>query len=97
MSVTAATAQIHDRGYRRYDGRRLGRMHAIRSLTRHSFQRILGLRRPARYKILPFLCVIIAYLPAAVFVGVIALIPLVVVVFALQRYIVRGLTLGAVK
>ncbi len=29
--------------------------------------------------------------------GVIALIPLVVVVFALQRYIVRGLTLGAVK
>lgn len=29
--------------------------------------------------------------------GVIALLPLLVVVFALQRYIVRGLTLGAVK
>jgi multiple sugar transport system permease protein len=29
--------------------------------------------------------------------GVIALLPLLLVVFALQRYIVRGLTLGAVK
>jgi multiple sugar transport system permease protein len=29
--------------------------------------------------------------------GVIALLPLIFVVFALQRYIVRGLTLGAVK
>ena len=29
--------------------------------------------------------------------GVIALLPLLFVVFALQRYIVRGLTLGAVK
>src|SRR5262249_36421076 len=48
---------------------------ALRRLARHTFQRILGLRRPARYKILPFLAVIIAYLPAAVFVGIIALIP----------------------
>jgi ABC-2 type transport system permease protein len=73
--MTVADARIHDQGYRRYDGPRLGPSHAVRALARHTFQRILGLRRPARYKVLPFLCVIIAYLPAAVFVGIIALVP----------------------
>lgn len=73
--MTVADARIHEQGYRRYDGPRLGTAHAVRALARHTFQRILGLRRPARYKILPFLSVIIAYLPAAVFVGIIALVP----------------------
>ena len=71
--MSVSDARIHDQGYRRYDGPRLGTRHAVRSLARHTFQRILGLRRPARYKILPFLSVIIAYLPAAVFIGVCAL------------------------
>lgn len=75
LSTADGTTRIHDRGYRRYTGTRLGTAHAVRSVARHTFQRILGLRRPARYKVLPFLCVIIAYLPAAVFVGVVALIP----------------------
>jgi ABC-2 type transport system permease protein len=75
LSSADGSARIHERGYRRYDGPRLGRAHAVRSLARHTLQRILGLRRPARYKILPFLSVIFAYLPAAVFVGVIALLP----------------------
>jgi ABC-2 type transport system permease protein len=35
----------------------------------------MGLRRPARSKVLPFLSVIIAYLPALVFVGIVALLP----------------------
>jgi ABC-2 type transport system permease protein len=78
--LSAATSQtgaarIHDRGPRRYIGRRLGTAHAVRSLARHTYQRVLGLRRPARHKVLPFLSVIIAYLPAAVFVGVVALFP----------------------
>jgi ABC-2 type transport system permease protein len=68
-------AVIHERGYRRYEGRREGSAHAIGALALHTFQRIMGLRRPARHKVLPFLSVIIAYLPAAVFVGVIALFP----------------------
>lgn len=75
MTELDGAARIHDQGYRRYDGPRLGTAHAVRSLSRHTFQRILGLKRPARYKVLPFLCVIIAYLPAAVFVGIIALLP----------------------
>ena len=48
-------ARIHDAGYRRYTGVRLGPSQAIRSLTRHTAQRVMGLRRPARYKALPFL------------------------------------------
>jgi ABC-2 type transport system permease protein len=68
-------AVIHERGYRRYEGERAGWGHAVGALSLHTFQRIMGLRRPARHKVLPFLSVIIAYLPAAVFVGVIALFP----------------------
>jgi ABC-2 type transport system permease protein len=44
-------------------------------LARHTFQRVLGLRRPARNKILPFLAVGIAYLPAITFIGLLAFLP----------------------
>jgi ABC-2 type transport system permease protein len=68
-------ARILDRGYRRYDGPRLGPLHAQRSVLLHTVQRVLGLRRPARSKVLPFLAIIIAYLPAATFIGLVALLP----------------------
>jgi ABC-2 type transport system permease protein len=68
-------ARIVDQGYRRYEGRRLGVRGAVRSLAWHSVLRALGLRRPAWAKLLPIASVGIAYLPAAVFVGVAALLP----------------------
>jgi ABC-2 type transport system permease protein len=68
-------ARILDRGYRTYDGPRLGPSGAVRSLVRHTSRRVLGIRRPARTKILPVLAAVIAYLPAIVFVGIAALIP----------------------
>jgi ABC-2 type transport system permease protein len=68
-------ARILDRGYRTYDGPRLGPAGAVRSLVRHTTRRVLGIRRPARSKILPILAAVIAYLPALVFVGIAALIP----------------------
>ncbi|HUQ39444.1 MAG TPA: hypothetical protein VM030_04770 [Acidimicrobiales bacterium] len=68
-------AVIHDRGYRPYDGPRLGQVHAVKSLTLHTLQRIFGLRRQARSKALPFIVVVLAYLPAIVFVGLSALLP----------------------
>lgn len=68
-------ARILDRGYRRYAGPR-GRIgSAIWSLVVHSVQRALGLRRSAWAKVLPVAGVLIAYLPAIVFVGGVALIP----------------------
>lgn len=68
-------AQIFEQGYRRYDGPRLGPAGSIRSLALHSMRRGLGLRRTFWAKLLPIATVVIAYLPAAVFLGFAALIP----------------------
>jgi ABC-2 type transport system permease protein len=67
-------ARIIDRGYRPYDGPRRGQRGAVLSLARATAQRVMGLRRPARAKILPILAAAIAYVPAIVFIGVAALI-----------------------
>ncbi len=68
-----ADARILDRGYRRYEGERLGVGASVRSLIIHTLQRAFGLRRTVWAKILPALAVAIAYIPAIVFVGLIAL------------------------
>jgi len=68
-------ARIYEQGYRRYDGPRLGRSAAVRSVWKHTLQRVLGLRRSARHKVLPFLAVTLAYLPAIAFIGILALVP----------------------
>ena len=73
--MTDTDARIIDRGYRRYDGPRHGATGARRALYIHSLQRALGLRRGARHKIIPFATLALAYLPAAVFVGIVALVP----------------------
>jgi ABC-2 type transport system permease protein len=68
-------ARIFDRGYRHYDGPRRGVPGAIVSLTRHSAQRALGLRRPLGAKFFPVLALAIAFIPAIVFVGIAAFVP----------------------
>lgn len=68
-------ARIIDRGYRPYDGPRLGVAGAVRSLAWHSALRALGLRRSFWAKLLPLASVGIAYVPALVFVGIAALLP----------------------
>lgn len=68
-------ARILDRRYARYDGPRFGVEHAMASLLRQTVQRCLGLRRAARWKVLPFLSIVISYLPAITFVGLAALLP----------------------
>ena len=67
-----ADARIVDRGYRRYDGPRLGEAAILRSLAVHSLRRVLGLRRPARAKALPVIVIAIAFFPAIVIVGIAA-------------------------
>ncbi len=74
MSAPPSDARIIDRGYRPYDGPRLGAAGAVRSLMKHTAQRVMGLRRPLPNKILPMLSAAIAYVPAIVFVGLAALI-----------------------
>jgi len=63
-------ARIVDRGYRRYDGPRLGEAAILRSLAVHSLRRVLGLRRPARAKALPVIVIAIAFFPAIIIVGI---------------------------
>jgi ABC-2 type transport system permease protein len=70
----SASARILDRGYRRYEGVRLGRSGAIRTLIRQTIQRSLGIRRSFWAKIFPIIAVFIAYVPAIVFVGVTVLV-----------------------
>lgn len=69
-------ARIYDRGYRRYDGERTGVAGSLRTLIRHSIRHALGLGRSARFKVLPALIVIFAYLPAVAIIGVVALFPI---------------------
>jgi ABC-2 type transport system permease protein len=68
MSETQAQAAgvIHDLGYRRYDGPRLGRAQIVRALTWHSFRSAFGIGRGVKAKIIPILAVIAICLPAFV-------------------------------
>jgi ABC-2 type transport system permease protein len=68
-------ARIIDRGYRSYDGPRSGARGAIRSLVGHSLQRALGLRRTLWAKVLPMGAILASFIPAIVFVGLVALLP----------------------
>lgn len=68
-------AQIFDRGYRTYDGPRAGVGSAMVSVFVSSVQRALGLRRKFRYKVVPIITIVLAYVPALVFMGIAILLP----------------------
>ncbi|HEY2577436.1 MAG TPA: ABC transporter permease subunit [Streptosporangiaceae bacterium] len=62
----SARGVIHDRGYRRYEGPRLGRVQIIRALLWHSFRSAFGIGRGAKAKILPVIAVVAICLPAII-------------------------------
>src|ERR1700691_2573768 len=67
MSVeTPPTGVIHDLGYRRYEGPRLGRWHIVAALTWHSSRSAFGFGRGAKAKIVPVLALAALCLPAVV-------------------------------
>lgn len=61
---------IYDLGYRGYDGRRLGRRHAVAALFRDSLRAAFGIGRGGRAKLVPIGLAVLAALPALVAVGV---------------------------
>jgi ABC-2 type transport system permease protein len=61
---------IFDRGYRTYDGPRLGPAGARRAVFKDGVRRVLGLGRKAREKIFPWVLIAIAVIAAAVFLGI---------------------------
>jgi len=71
----AGTAEIFEQGYRAYTGERAGRSGSMVSIWRASVQRGLGLRRKFRFKVVPLLTIVLAYLPALAFIGVSMLFP----------------------
>ncbi len=67
---TPNTAQILDRGYRKYGGERSGVPGAVRSVAWHTTRSILGLGRKGRHKVFPIIVAVIAFVPALVFLAV---------------------------
>jgi ABC-2 type transport system permease protein len=64
--MSAPTGVIHDIGYQRYEGARLGRGYAVRSLYTHSLRTAYGLGRSAKAKVFPWLVVAIVAVVATV-------------------------------
>ena len=68
-----ADARILDRSYRSYDGSRTGLIGAMRTVAVHSMRHALGIKRRHGAKVVPILTILLAYVPAIVFVGMVAL------------------------
>jgi ABC-2 type transport system permease protein len=64
------TGAVYDRGYRPFEGARGGRTSSRMALVRATVRRALGLRRPWRQKVAPFVLLAIVTVPAIVNVGV---------------------------
>ena len=62
--------RIHNIGYRNYDGPRLGRAYATRSLYSQSLRGAYGLGRSIKSKVLPMLLFVVMCVPAAIMVAV---------------------------
>ncbi|MBZ6229560.1 ABC transporter permease [Streptomyces olivaceus] len=69
-TVPGDQTRIHNIGYRNYDGPRLGRAYARRSLYSQSLRGSYGLGRSAKSKVLPMLLFVVMCLPAAIMVAV---------------------------
>ena len=61
---------VYDLGYVPYEGERLGRSGARRTVFWDGIRRVLGIRRKARRKVLPWALIVIAVIPAIVVVGI---------------------------
>ena len=62
--AASTSGVIHDIGYQRYTGRRLGRAGIIRALYWHSLRSAFGIGRGAKAKIVPVIMFVVICLPA---------------------------------
>ncbi len=74
----ARYGEVFDRGYKHYEGRRLGRGHAVWALVRYSMKRAMGIKKSWTAKIIP----IVLYLA----VTAVALIPIGIEAFLGNRF-----------
>jgi len=66
----SAGARIVDRGYQHYTGARLGPRHALWVMTGATVRRALGIRMSVRAKILPWLLILAAFVPAVILLAI---------------------------
>jgi ABC-2 type transport system permease protein len=62
--------EVFDRGYKHYDGQRLGRLHAIWALTLYSIKRAMGIKKSWTAKVTPFVLYAAIAIPVAVGIGI---------------------------
>lgn len=67
--MTERTGAVYDLGYVPYEGERHGRSGALASTLRDGVQRVFGIKRRARKKILPWMLIVFGITPSIVFVG----------------------------
>ncbi|MGK5628652.1 ABC transporter permease [Streptomyces sp. URMC 123] len=97
-TATTDPARIHNIGYRGYDGPRLGRAYARRSLYAQSLRGAYGLGRSAKSKVLPMVLFGVMCLPALIIAAVAAQtkrMPIEYTSYALYLQAVIGLYLAA--
>ncbi len=70
VPAVEANGVIHDIGYQRYDGPRLGRGYAVRSMYTHAVRTAFGFGRSAGAKVFPWIVVGIVMLVAAILTAV---------------------------
>lgn len=81
-----ATGSIYDLGYRRYEGVRLGRRHAMAAIYLQGLKGAFGIGRRTSSKIIPIVLAIIVMVPAAIQLGLAALAPRDVAVIKPENY-----------
>jgi ABC-2 type transport system permease protein len=73
--MTTDRGAVYDLGYEPYHGERRGRKGARLTIWADGNRRVLGLRRKARRKVMPWILIAIALLPAIVSVGIAFIVP----------------------
>lgn len=73
--VTGRYGEIYDRGYKHYDGPRLGRRRAFDALIRYSMKRAVGIKKGWTSKVVPIILYVAVALVVVIPLGVEAFIP----------------------
>ncbi len=66
---TQRYGEVFDRGYKHYDGPRLGRVHAIWRLILYSIKRAMGIKKSWTAKVIPIVLYVAVAIPVAVGIG----------------------------
>ena len=71
----ARYGEVYDRGYKHYEGERLGRRQAFRALIRYSIQRSLGIKKRWTAKIVPIILYTVAAGTVLILIGIESFLP----------------------